>query len=90
MKSLDEIRAEIDSIDNEMIALFTRRMDCSRAVAEYKKENNIPILNSDREDEILDSVAQKGGEFGEYARELYRKIMELSRDLQSEVISNKE
>ncbi len=90
MKDLTEIRAEIDSIDNELIALFTRRMDCSRAVAEYKKANNIPILNSDREDEILNSVAQKGGEYGEYARELYKKIMELSRELQGEVIRNKE
>lgn len=90
MKDLTEIRAEIDSIDNELIALFMRRMDCSRAVAEYKKANNIPILNTDREDEILNSVEQKGGEYGEYARELYKKIMELSRDLQGEVISNKE
>ena len=79
MKSLDEIRAEIDSIDKELIALFMRRMDCSRAVAEYKKANNIPILNTDREDEILNSVEQKG-----------EKIMELSRDLQGEVISNKQ
>ena len=89
MKDLTEIRAEIDSIDNELIALFMRRMDCSRAVAEYKKANNIPILNAGREEEILNSVEQKGGEYGEYARELYKKIMELSRELQGEVISNR-
>ena len=83
---VDIFRAEIDSIDNELIALFMRRMDCSRAVAEYKKANNIPILNAGREDEILNSVAQKGGEYGEYARELYKKIMELSRDLQEKMM----
>ena len=82
MKDLTEIRTEIDSIDNELIELFKRRMDCSKAVAEYKKTNNIPILNAQREEEILNTVAQKGGEYGEYARELFKKIMELSRDLQ--------
>ena len=86
MMDLTEIRAEIDSIDNELIALFMRRMNCSRAVAEYKKTNSIPILNSDREDEVLDSVEQKSGEYGKYARELYKKIMELSRNLQEKMM----
>lgn len=82
MKDLTEIRTEIDSIDNELLELFKRRMDCSKAVAEYKEANNIPIFNAQREEEILNSVEQKGGEYGEYARELFKKIMELSRDLQ--------
>ena len=86
MKDLSQIRTEIDAIDNELIELFKRRMDCSRAVAEYKKANNIPILNARREEEILNSVEQKGGEYGNYARELFAKIMELSRGLQEEII----
>ena len=36
MKDLTEIRTEIDSIDNELIELFKRRMDCSKAVAERR------------------------------------------------------
>lgn len=88
MKDLSEIRNEIDNIDNELIELFKRRMDCSKAVAEYKTANNIPILNAQREEEILNTVAQKGDEYGEYTKEFFKKILELSRDLQHKIISD--
>ncbi len=87
MKELNTIRSEIDAIDSELIELFMKRMDCSREVAEYKIANDIPVLNRAREDEILGSVEARGGEYGKYARELYKKIMELSRELQSEIIN---
>lgn len=88
MGDLSEIRVEIDKIDNEIIELFKRRMDCAKAVGRYKQENNIPVLNQARENEILDSVEQKGGEYGAYARLLYSNIMELSRALQHNIVGS--
>ena len=87
---LKDIRAEIDSLDRQIVELFKKRMDCSVKVAETKLENNTSILNPEREAEILNTVEQLGGEYGKYARLLYGSIMELSRDLQGEVISNKQ
>lgn len=86
MKDLSQIRTEIDSIDSQLIELFKRRMDCSKAVAEYKKANGIPVYNAQREEEILKEVEQKGGEYGKYAGEFFEKILELSRELQEEYI----
>lgn len=86
MKDLSEIRVEIDQIDNQLIELFKKRMDCAKAVGYYKKEKNIPVLNTDRENEILDSVAERGGEYGAHARLLYSNIMELSRALQHNIV----
>ena len=88
MRDLSEIRVEIDEIDRELIALFKRRMDCARDVGYYKKANNVPILNAKREEEILDSVEEKGGEYGGHARLLYSNIMELSRALQHNIVSS--
>lgn len=88
MKDLTEIRAEIDKIDNELIELFKRRMDCSKAVGLYKKENNIAVLNQTRENEILDVVEKKGGEYGSHARLLFSNIMELSRSLQHNIVGS--
>lgn len=85
MRDLDEIRKDINMIDAELLELFIERMDCAREVGEYKKANNIPILNAEREKEILDKVAEESGEYGVYARELYKKLMELSRELQSTI-----
>lgn len=88
MKNLSEIRVEIDKIDNELIKLFKRRMDCAKAVGEYKKATNTPVFNGARENEILNSVEQKGGEYGAYARLLYSNIMELSRALQHNIVES--
>ncbi len=88
MQNLSEIRAEIDKIDNELIELFKKRMDCAKMVGLYKKENNIPVLNQGRENEILDSVEERGGEYGAHARLLYTNIMELSRALQHTIVGS--
>ena len=67
MRDLKEIRKDIDKIDNQLIELFKQRMDCARDVGIYKQANNIPVFNEGRENEILDAVEKKGGEYGESA-----------------------
>ena len=48
MSKLDALRAQIDDIDAQMIALFEKRMDVTRQVGEYKKENDLPVLDRKR------------------------------------------
>lgn len=79
---IKDIRNQIDEIDSRLTELFRERMECSLKVAEYKKENNQPILNAKREEEVLCKVEKNCGDYGSYARLLYSNIMELSRDLQ--------
>ena len=88
MRNLSEIRTEIDSIDEQIIELFKKRMDCAKEVGNYKKANNIPVLNQARENEILDAIEERGGEYGSYARLLYSNIMELSRALQHNIVGS--
>ena len=88
MRDLKEIRKDIDKIDNQLIELFKQRMDCAKEVGIYKQANNIPVLNEGRENEILDAVEEKGGEYGASARLLYSNIMELSRALQHNIVGS--
>lgn len=84
---LNELRNEINQIDDEILRLFLRRMDLSRQVADYKRANGLPIYHPQREQEILKKAADKAGpELGGYARELFTKLMALSKDYQSEVL----
>ena len=46
MNELDKHREEIDSIDKELISLFEKRLDVVLKVAEYKKNNNSPVLHT--------------------------------------------
>ena len=81
---LNEIRTEIDAIDEQMVKLFCQRMQLSAQVADYKKENNMPIYVPARERAILQKVAQQSGsELENYTRTLYSTLFELSRSYQS-------
>lgn len=79
-----EIREQIDSVDNEIVQLFKKRMALSAQIADYKKEHNMPIYVPAREREILQDVAEKAGpEMANYSRVLYSMLFELSRSYQS-------
>ncbi len=81
---LNELRAEIDKIDEELVRLFTARMGISAQVADYKRANNLPIFHPGRERAILQKVAQMAGpEMDNYTRVLYSMLFELSRSYQS-------
>jgi len=81
---LNELRQQINSIDDELLTLFTRRMDLASQVADYKRAHDLPILQPAREREILKKVADKAGpELGGYARVLFSMLMELSKSSQN-------
>ena len=81
---LNELRTEIDQIDDELVRLFAARMDVAAKIADYKKEHNLPILAPVREREKLQDVAEKAGpEMANYTRVLYSMLFELSRSYQS-------
>ncbi len=80
---LMELRKQIDKIDDELVQLFTKRMDISAQIADYKKANGLPIYVPARERDILQDVAEKAGpEMANYARVLYSMLFELSRSYQ--------
>ena len=80
---LKELRAQIDDIDDELVKLFCKRMDIAAQVADYKKENGLPIFVPAREREKLLDVSQKAGpEMAAYTRTLYSMLFELSRSYQ--------
>ncbi len=81
---LSELRKEIDTIDDELVRLFCQRMDVAARIADYKKENGLPILVPIREREKLQDVAGKAGaDMANYTRVLYSMLFELSRSYQS-------
>ena len=63
-ENIDELRAQIDDIDNDILELLTRRMKVSDEIGKYKKQNNITILQPGRWDKILEKVFVKGAETG--------------------------
>ena len=88
---LKDYRAQLDTIDDQMAALFKQRMEIVRHVADYKKETNTPVMATGREREILYRVTGLcGEELEEYTKILYSTILELSRDFQENRLSTGE
>jgi chorismate mutase/prephenate dehydratase len=83
---LTDIRHEIDRIDDQLVKLFVERMDCSRRVAEAKRESGKAIRDRAREREIVNRLTKAAGEqYAPYVSALYGHIFDLSRSLQSSV-----
>ncbi len=52
-ESLEQLRKQIDTCDNDLLELLAKRMRISEEIGQYKKEHNMPILQSARYEEIL-------------------------------------
>ncbi len=81
---LQDLRTEIDRIDDQLVKLFAQRMDIAAQIGDYKKARNLPVFVPAREREKLQDVAEKAGsEMANYTRVLYSMLFELSRSYQS-------
>lgn len=81
---IKDIRDRIDNVDEQLVKLFVERMQLSAQIADYKKENNLPIYVPSREREKLQNVAKLAGPgMDNYTRVLYSMIFEISRSYQS-------
>ena len=81
---LKDLRDEIDAIDQDIIRLFCRRMEVTAQIADYKKQNGLPIYHPGREQEVLEKVSMlAGNDLGEYAMTLYSELFTLSKRYQS-------
>lgn len=87
MNKLEEARNIINDCDNEMIELFKRRMSAAKMVAEYKKENNLPILDSTREQAIIEKNVKllNSKELEEYYLDFFKEMLTVSKNYQKKL-----
>ena len=89
MRDLLELRDEIDTIDNEIVALFEKRMGIAEEVAIYKISTGKPVFDKQREDSKLETLSAKvDSSFLKYGvRELFEQIMATSRKRQYQLLA---
>ena len=57
--NLENLRLEIDSIDQKLLSLLADRMKIAKNIGEIKKQNNVTVLQSNRWNDILESTINK-------------------------------
>jgi chorismate mutase / prephenate dehydratase len=88
MATLQELREQIDGIDDQLVDLLNRRAELALEVKATKQKNNISVYAPDRERKILDRVLSRGqnGPFPRVTLErIFVNIVSATRSLIGEV-----
>ena len=86
---LSQYREQIDQIDDELIALFARRMETAAQIAQWKRQAGKPVMDAGRERaKLLDVMGKCPDEFKDYAVSLYSLLFELSRSYQHRILDS--
>lgn len=88
MKTLEELRKEIDAIDHELVELLAKRMHVVDEVGKVKKELQIEPLDTNRWQEVLESKLAMARELGlseEFVKKIYDFIHEHALELEKKV-----
>ena len=77
---IQDYRAKIDQVDSELVRLYGERMEITREIGRYKREHNLPVLDTERERNLLNRVGEMAGEENENGvRALFGFLMSQSR-----------
>ncbi|MBC5687683.1 chorismate mutase [Mediterraneibacter sp. NSJ-55] len=84
MAALEELRKQLDEIDDQMAKLYEKRMEVCSKVGEYKIQSGRKVFDRTREkNKLLDVASKVSGEFNKKGiQELYQQLMSMSRKLQ--------
>ena len=56
---LDQLRNNIDEIDEQILDLFMKRMELCKGVADYKKKHDLPVFQGGREQQPVNSMVPR-------------------------------
>ncbi len=90
---LERLRKEIDMIDEEIMGILASRMKIAREIGQYKKENNMTILQTDRWKEVLSKFVERGTQNGlgeEFITKIIKSIHDESIEQQGSIMTKED
>ena len=88
MEKLEICRDLIDSIDNQIIELYVKRMEIVKEITKLKIENDLPVLDQNREKIMLEKHLEKikDDEFKKYYKSVLEGFLKASKEMQKDII----
>lgn len=83
MNELEQLRQEIEKIDEQWLQIIAKRFEITQKVGEYKKEHNLPAGDAVRETKLYDRIAMLAKEINldpYLARDILKKIIEKAKE----------
>ena len=90
-QAMERLRARIDIIDEQLLSVLSSRMEISRLIGQFKKENNIAIIQAVRWENLIEEITGKADQYGldgEFLSKLFNLIHQESIDIQNRILHN--
>lgn len=86
--TIEELRRQIDDLDEQIVSLLNKRAACALAIGELKHAQHIDIYQPDREAQVLAHAREVGGQVGgpltdEALTRLFERIIDEARRLEA-------
>ena len=91
LDNLDNLRAQINVHDNQLINILGNRMKVAEKIGLLKKKNNVAVLQSKRWNEILGKMILEGDEKNlseEFILKVFKAIHQESINHQEKILKN--
>lgn len=85
MKTIEELRTAINEVDMQIIELIAKRQQIALAIGAYKKQNNLPVFDPNREvllREFHKTVSEQCNLAPDLTAKLFELLIEESRKVQ--------
>jgi chorismate mutase len=89
MEDLSNFRAALDRVDTQLIELLGQRFEICRKVANYKKKNNVPMMQPDRVKAVHERIAELArlnSVNPKFVQDLYTLVIAEACRLEDEII----
>jgi len=89
MPTLEDLRRDIDRVDEVLVRLLNERARCACEIGRLKKQQNVEVYQPEREKQVLDhvrSVAGEGPLDPEAIVRLFERIIDEARRLERRVV----
>jgi chorismate mutase len=83
LSSIDDLRAQIDALDGQIVELLNERAEKALAIRTLKPKAQLGLFDPRREEEIFERVAglNKGPLYGDDLRAIYATILRVSKEM---------
>jgi chorismate mutase len=85
MEDIKKLRRRIDEIDEQILRFLGERSEICRSIGLLKKDNDMPIIDPYRENQVYRNIREKASDFGLDANQLeaiYRQIVNMCSSVQ--------
>jgi chorismate mutase len=85
MEDIKKLRRRIDEIDEQILRFLGERSEICRSIGILKKDNEMPIIDPYRENQVYRNIREKASDFGldaEQVEAIYRQIVNMCSSIQ--------